>query len=228
MTKRRTISFRANDAARAGRDEAVHYYSRGFKTPQERAAVATFIDKTIEEFGPIVSGYPSWHPFVEDSSVPHPRGAFPRTDPVGFEGLDHTIYFRNAFLTAPYGGAQRVIDSIKKERCEIWAEEITGVPLYYYNTTPVLVKCMGMPTEADGTFSKRFALGKMLTDQLSAWDWAECGETWDDMRRYILGSPCGSRSSLFVNQETGSALKEVFELLNKHELFGPPRSQSHE
>ena len=221
-------SFRANAAAQLRRDEAIHDYSRGFKTPKERAAVANFIDETIKKFGPVVDGYPLWHPFIAkapDSDIS--RGTFPTTAPAGFEGLDHTIYFRNAFLTSPYNGADRVIESVKKRKCwRISAEEITDVPLYYYNTTPVLVTCEGLPLEEDGTIAKRFALGSMLSELLPHWMGSECGETWEDMRRYILGPPCGSRSSLFVNQETGKALRETFDLLNKHELFGPVRNES--
>jgi len=61
----------------------------------------------------------------------------------------------------------------------------------------------------------------MLSEELPHWENAQCGESWQTMRRYILGTPCGSRSSLFVNQETGQALRQVFDLLNQHELFGP-------
>lgn len=226
MSKSRISPFRADEVATHKRDEAVFEYSRGFKTAAERKAAADFIDEVIAKHGPVVDGYPSWHPFVDGArESPHPRGAFPRADPVGFKGLDHTIYFRNAFLTAPYSDPERVIESAKnRDNHQISAEEIKGIPLYYYKTTPVLVKCEGTPEEDDTTISKRYALGRMLSSLLPNWKWAECGETWADMRRYILGSPCGTRSSLFVNQDTGSALKEVFEMLNKHELFGPIRT----
>jgi hypothetical protein len=138
--------------------------------------------------------------------------------------LDHTIYLRDAFITAPYGDADRVIKSaLKKESEYIDAEEIQDVPLYSNGVTPVLVTCAGIPKERDGTIAKRFALGSMLTEELPGWTSTTCGESWDDMRRHILGIPCGSRSSLFVNQDTGKALREVFELLNRHELFGPLR-----
>jgi hypothetical protein len=46
-------------------------------------------------------------------------------------------------------------------------------------------------------------------------------ETWDTMRPYFLGRPHGSRSSLFVNQETGQAIKKVWEALTHTDMFGP-------
>lgn len=224
MNKSRATSFRANDAAAAGREEVIHTYSRNFKEAQERDAAASYIDSLIEKYGPVVDGYPSWHPFTSITNADDSRDHDPRTEPRGFEGLDHTIHFRNAFVTAPYGGADRVIESARNKRCEyIDAEEIHDVALYNYGATPVLVTCGGIPKETDGTISKRFALGSMLSEELPAWPWASCGESWEDMRRYILGTPCGSRSSLFVNQDTGKALREVFVLLNRHELWGPVR-----
>lgn len=220
----RTTRFRANDAAVNGREEAIHTYSRNFKKPEEREAVASYIDRLIKKYGPVVDGYPSWHPFVFYPSADNSRGCAPETLPQGFEGLDHTIYFRDAFVTAPYDGANRVVKSAEdRNDSYTYAEKINDVALYFYNTTPVLVTCEGIPKEEDNTISKRFALGRMLSSELPAWETAQCGESWEDMRRYILGPPCGSRSSLFVNQDTGQALREVFELLNRHELFGPAR-----
>jgi hypothetical protein len=221
----RTTPFRANEKAASGRDDAIYHFSRGFKEPGERKAAAAYVDRLIEEFGPVVDGYPSWHPFTQPTKKEDRRGANAHTSPQGFEGLDHTIYFRDAFVTAPYSKADRVVASANEKRnYHIVAEEIVGIPLYFYNTYPVLVKCIDIPKEPDGTIEKRFALGSMLASELPAWTWAECCESWEDMRRYILGPPCGSRSSLFVNQETGKALREVFELLTRHGLFGPPRS----
>ena len=225
MIKSRATAFRANDAAAAGREEAIHTYSRNFKEAHEREAAASYIDRLIEKYGPVVDGYPSWHPFTSLTNGDDLSDRNPKTDPRGFEGLDHTIYFRDAFVTAPYGGADRVIESALNKKCDytIGAEEIHDVGLYFYGATPVLVTCERIPKETDGTISKRFALGSMLSEELPGWSWTSCGESWEDMRRYILGTPCGSRSSLFVNQDTGKALREVFVLLNSHELWGPVR-----
>ncbi len=224
MRKSRANSFRANEAAAKGRDEAIYKYSRYFRAASEREAVSLYIDDLIVRYGPVVDGYPSWHPFTSVPKEERTQISDPKSTPQRFKRLDHTIYFRHAFVTAPYGGVKDVIESARaKGSGYIDAEEISDVKLYHSEASPVLVTCTGVPKEADGTISKRFALGNMLSTELSGWDLATCGESWEDMRRYILGTPCGSRSSLFVNQETGKALREVFELLNRHELFGPLR-----
>ena len=220
MSITRRTPFRANEAAAAGREDAIHRYTRGFKEASERKEVATYIDRLIEKYGPVVQGYPSWHPFTVVPKEDESKQLDPRIEPRGFEGLDHTIYFREAFITAPYGGADRVIQSAQNRR-HIQAEEIRDVRLYCYETTPVLVTCTPLPKEDDGTIYKRFALAQMLLSELPSWSWAQCGEPWEYMRPYILGTPCGSRSSLFLNQDSGKALREVLEMLNRHELFGP-------
>ena len=37
--------------------------------------------------------------------------------------------------------------------------------------------------------------------------------SWEDRLPYLLGEPHGQRSSLFVNQETGMAMKKVYQSL---------------
>ncbi len=221
MGMSRKAPFRADYAATLGRERAIEAFTRYLKKTEERQAATSYILGLIDQYGPVVEGYPSWHPFT---SIAESNGFETNTTPQEFEGLDHTIYFRDAFVTAPYGGAEDVIRSAyNKKGGYIDAEEICEVPLYTYKTTPVLVKCVGIGKEKDNTICKRFALGRMLSNQLPAWNRVDCdcGESWETMRRYILGTPCGSRSSLFVNQETGQALREVWNLLNFHELFGP-------
>jgi hypothetical protein len=41
------------------------------------------------------------------------------------------------------------------------------------------------------------------------------------MQPYLLGAPHGSRSSLFVTQETGQTIKKVWNLLINTGMFGP-------
>ena len=109
MKRSRTIPFRSNEAAELAREEAIHNYSRWLKETRERDSAVAFMEKLIKKYGPVIEGYPCWHPITSA-----PKSEFrtdPKTDPQGFEGLDHTIYLRDAFITAPYGGAERVIKS---------------------------------------------------------------------------------------------------------------------
>lgn len=220
----KSTRFRADYASLAAKELAVRKFAEGLNDAKLRKAAAAFIDELIAEYGPVVSAYPSWHPFsLLDGERREVYGYPALGDPVGFVGLDHNLYFRDAFLTAPYGGADRVIESANERRSYCQARAITEVKLYHHDATPVLVWYDGMDKAEDDTISKREALGRMLAYQLPAWEWADCAETWETMRRYLLGCPCGKRSSLFVNQETGSAMKEVYETLNSHGLFGPMR-----
>lgn len=59
--------------------------------------------------------------------------------------------------------------------------------------------------------------------EVPCWKWAEVAETWERMRPHFLGMPCGKRSSLFVNQETGQAMKKIWEALIYSGMYGPIR-----
>jgi hypothetical protein len=75
--------------------------------------------------------------------------------------------------------------------------------------------------EADGTIPKSIAVPLLLEMEVPNWRTAKVAETWETMRPYILGSPRGARSSLFVNQETGQVLKDVWNTLIDTGMFGP-------
>src|SRR3546814_9233054 len=51
-------------------------------------------------------------------------------------------------------------------------------------------------------------------------------ETWWNVRSLILGSPHGSRSSLFVNQHTGVHMRKILEAMNASGMFGPIKESS--
>lgn len=74
---------------------------------------------------------------------------------------------------------------------------------------------------ADGSIPTSLAVPLLLEIEVPNWRNAEVAETWETMRRYILGQPCGSRSSLFVNQETGQTLKSLWNSLIYTGMFGP-------
>ena len=207
------------------------------------------LHELIDEYGPVVSAYPHWHPLVASSE---PDRSSPATLPdrrAGYEGLDHDIYLRNAFITCPYNDGKRVIESVQRmnrlddklrvrrgegeiqyalrldrlheRRVAFVSAEVIDVPLYMPNATPILVKCNWRRSmESDGTIPKSIAVPLLLEMELPCWRTPGVAETWETMRKLILGSPCGSRSSLFVNQETGQTLKSIWNSLIDTGMFG--------
>ena len=65
------------------------------------------------------------------------------------------------------------------------------------------------------------AMPLILEQEVPCWKWSERAETWETMRPYLLGTPHGSRSSLFVDQETGQAIKKIWNSLIHTGMFGP-------
>jgi len=219
------MSFRADESARAALDEIEAYFiprPRDVSEAVRRASKEVLMD-LIDELGPPVSSYPSWHPIVSNHS--------PRTPvttpgkPCGYAGLDHTRYFRNGFITCPYGDGGKVIDSVRAlprhEKVSIEARRIDAV-LYNPNSTPIVVSCdWGGLLDDDGLIPLSLAAPLFLERELPCWRWAELGETWETMRPYILGMPHGSLSSHFVSQKTGLAIKKIWNSLIYTGMFGP-------
>jgi hypothetical protein len=145
--------------------------------------------------------------------------------------LDHTLFLRNGFITCPYNQGKTVFESVE----EIEARDLTkGIArlsaerieaqLYHPDATPILVKCeWNEALNRDGTVPTRLAVPLFLEKELPSWRSAEVAETWKTMIPYVLGRPCGSRSSLFINQETGQALKTLWNTLINTGMFGPVR-----
>jgi hypothetical protein len=153
------------------------------------------------------------------------------SDRCGYRGIDHTILLRNAFITCPYAQGEEVIAStaevelldLTKGIATISAERIDA-QLYHPNAEPILVKCeWDRALNEDGTIPTALAVPLLLEKELPCWRSAEVAETWKTMAPYILGRPCGSRSSLFINQETGQALKTIWNGLIDTGMFGPIR-----
>jgi hypothetical protein len=173
--------------------------------------------------GPVVESYPSWHPLVCNHNAENPETT--PSNRCGYEGLDHTRYFANGFITCPYGDGQNVLDSVealpRHHAAYITAERL-DVHLYHSNATPILVKCnWEKPLQADGMIPLSTAMPLLLEKEVPCWTWAQVAETWETMRPYFLGRPHGSRSSLFVSQETGQAIMKIWDALIRTGMFGP-------
>lgn len=217
------MAFRADESARAGFDEVEAYLVPRSIDPSQRERSRDVLRTIIDELGPVVDSYPTWHPLVWKHDDRHPATT-PSKD-CGYRGLDHTRFFANGFITCPYGDGQEVIDSVGKlERhplASITAERLE-VQLYNPTAAPILVKCeWDRHLSNDGTIPLTIALPLLLEKELPCWHWSQVAETWETMRPYFLGQPHGSRSSLFVNQETGQAIKKVWNALIYTGMFGP-------
>lgn len=218
--------FRADEAARAGFEDVVSYF-----IPRRKDRDISYVEKTrsnlallavLNECGPVVDAYPSWHPLVSNHDSRNPETG--PSEACGYRGLDHTRYFANGFITCPYGDGQEVLDSVAALRnhhpiASITAERL-DVQLYSPDATPILVKCTwGRPLQ-DGMIPLAVAMPLILEKEVPCWEWSEVAETWDTMRPYLIGRPHGAKSSLFVSQETGHAIKKIWEALIHTGMFG--------
>ncbi|NES00259.1 MAG: hypothetical protein F6J86_41785 [Symploca sp. SIO1B1] len=217
------MPFRADESANRGFEAVKNYLiPRGIDTDERERSENKLFD-IVDRYGPVVDGYPSWHPLVT-----HHNDQCPETLPnnrCGYKGLDHTRYFLNAFVTCPYSDGQEIIDSVDalpiSSVVNITAERL-DVQFYQPNANPILVSCDWLkPLSLKGMIPASLAIPLMLQKEVPCWEWATCGETWESMRSYFLGSPHGSRSSLFVDQETALTMKKIWNLLINTGMFGP-------
>jgi hypothetical protein len=219
------MAFRADEAARSGREEVESYFIPRARdaSDEERERSRRALSDIIGRLGPVVDAYPTWHPLVA-----HHDGRFPTTRPsteCGYEGLDHTRLFAHGFITCPYGDGDDVLKSVaalpRHSQARVAAERL-DVTLYNIQTTPILVSCeWDVELDPDGTIPLSRAAPLLLEKELPNWLTAQVGETWETMRPYFLGRPHGSRSSLFIAQETGQSLKTLWNALIQTKMFGP-------
>ena len=220
------MAFRADEAARTGLEEVTRYLIPRARdvSDADRARSKEVLTGILEELGPVVDSYPSWHPLVRNHDFRNPETC--PSERCGYRNLDHTRYFANGFITCPYPhGEDEVLKSVaglmQHPAAYITAEKL-NVVLYNPQAIPILVRCeWEKPLHTDGTIPLSIALPLLLEKEVPCWRWAEVAETWETMRSYFLGRPCGSRSSLFVNQETGQAMKKIWEALIHTGMFGP-------
>ena len=219
------MAFRANEATEGGFERARQYFLSPKSLGKDDVSRGTeLLDKLSVRWGPFIDSYPSWHPLVSSGNS---RPACPTTPPrekSGYQGLDHTLFLRDAFITCPYTNGDEVIKSVENinypDCVDVQCEKLDAT-LYNEGTTSVLVTCKWMkPPQADRTISQRCAVALMLEQEIQYWKEADYGETWETMKPFFLGQPCGSKSSLFVNQKTGQAMKKVWEAIIYAGVFG--------
>lgn len=226
------MAFRRNEAIEEGFERATRYLIPKELTPEKQRDLRYYLDDLTIHLGPVVDSYPSWHPLVSNHNIK----TYPITRPsddCGYQGLDHTVYFANGFLSCPYSteNGQKIIDSVNEfwkggaharysHVANIEAERIDK-PFYFDGTDPILVICnWSKPLPIDKTIPKSIAIGLMLENEVPNWRESQCGETWETMRPYLMGEPCGKRSSIFLDQDAGQTMKKIYEAITYSGMFG--------
>ena len=224
------MTFRANEQANADYEEMEKYLvNPRIFTPEQREKSLTALREITKKMGPVVNGYPTWHPLVNNHK-PRDWEIFLPSQDCGYAGLDHTRFFINGFITCPYVSPDKVIQSV--ENLEVRGDvEITAraldFPLYALNAHPVLVTCefdtgfFREFEEADGTLPLALSLPLLLNYELESVRKAQVAEKWKTMKPYFLGSPHGAVSSHFINLKNGRAIKRVWEALIGTGIYGP-------
>lgn len=224
------MSFRINESTTSGLEYAMSSlcYRKNLDAEQVSEGIA-LVEQIAAKWGPVVEAYPSWHPFVAAGNKDPYSPAMTPGERCGYKGIDHSVFFRNAFITCPYGGAEQVIQSVEEiqfpDYVSVECEPLNTV-LYHPDATAILVTCdWRFDSEEDGTIPKRYAIGSMIEQEIRCWTQANFAETWETMRPHLLGVPCGSKTSLFVNHETGQAMKKVWDSMNHAGVFGLVRGK---
>lgn len=217
------MAFRADEAAAGGYERLKSYLIPRHLPAAKRGRSEKVLLGIVDECGPAVESYPTWHPLVRNHNRQNPE-TYPN-DRCGYQGLDHTAYFAHGFVTCPYGDGQEIFDSVDRIRLHhaatITADQL-DVSFYAESATPILVRCeWSDPLETGGLVPKRLAVPLMLEQELPCWSWAQRAETWETMRPYLLGQPHGKRSSLFVSQATALAMKKIYLAVVESGMFGP-------
>ncbi|TGS97472.1 hypothetical protein EN814_09775 [Mesorhizobium sp. M2D.F.Ca.ET.171.01.1.1] len=224
------MAFRADEAAADGYERLRNYLISRNLPPSERARSEEVLRKIVDEYGPAVDGYPSWHPLIRNHDGQNPE-TYPN-ERCGYDGLDHTVLLAHAFITCPYAPsekAEKVLSSANRlpyhHAASIEAESL-DVAFYNTGTTAILVRCnWSQPLEIGRTIPKSLAVPLMLEQELPCWTWSQRAETWETMRPYLLGEPHGQRSSLFVSQETALAMKKIYLAMVESGMFGPLKTR---
>ena len=217
------MAFRADEEAKRGYENALRYLVPKDGNPEQRSRSKMIIEDLVDELGPVIESYPSWHPLVSSNDIRTHCVTIPGGD-CGYVGLDHTIYFAHGFVTCPYDNGERVLDSVESlpaHPLAIITAERLEEPLYNLSANPIVVKCEWQrPLPLNRMIPKSIATPLLLEQELPHWRTAQCAETWETMRPYFLGTPNGSRSSLFVTQETGQVLKTLWNTIINTGMYG--------
>jgi hypothetical protein len=217
------VEFRAPTVAKELNENAIRYLTKNLRDPD---AARLVLDPLMIQLGNAIDTFPDWHPILTIPKQDSREHVYSLYDLNTYNGIDHTVLFVRGFITCPYSDdkANKLVSSVNS---------ISGLqayrldePLYANKAHPVVVEAIGVELEGDGTIRSRDALRWFAQEQIKeAWN-AQVAETWWNIRSLILGAPHGSRSSLIVNQHTGSHMQKILNALNSSGIFGPIKESS--
>lgn len=210
------MEFRSPSAAAENNANALKYLT---KSLSDQEAGRLEVEAIISRLGNVIDSYPDWHPILTIPFEAHNKHfkslseLYPR--------IDHTIEFVRGLVTCPYSeeDADKLVYSANQLR-GLQAFKL-DTPLYSDMAFPVVIEATEVELEADGTIRSRDALAWYTRELVKDARNAQVAETWWNMRSSILGMPHGSRSSLLVNQFTGSHMRKILEALNASGMYGP-------
>ena len=216
------MEFRYPVAVAENNAHSLRYLTRNLSDPE--AGQAAF-EELLLELGNSVDVYPDWHPILTNPPQDGLRGASLQNLPA-YKGMDHTVLFIKGFVTCPY-------DEAKADQLVNNVNAVTGLqayrldaPLYSDSAYPVVVQAVDVVLEGDGTIRSRDALAWCVQEMVKDAHNAEVSETWWNIRTNLLGCPHGSRSSIIVNQHTGSHIRKILEAMNNSGMYGPIKEWS--
>lgn len=223
------MAFRSDESAETGFNRALRFLARhpeSGMTKMEIDAAECYLRSLVERVGPVVDEYPVWHPLVNhcSASIQDSMNLKPKNN-LGYSGLDHTIYFVHGFITCPYLkiSVQELSESIQDLNKNFGLTltcDMVNVPLYRKGAFPVLVTSNACyQIENDLTIGKKSAIKLFLKNVVNSAEFHFDNVDWKDFSHTLLGSPSGARSSLFVNEATGQALKTLCMTLVKQGFF---------
>ncbi len=222
------MAFRANEAVIENRKNAERYLLSNLKelSTQERDASRKYLSDLMDRMGPVIDTYPVWHPLLVNKShwtfyrTPHPQN--------GYSKIDHNVYFRNGFITCPYNQAsnygQDVIDAVDAlpviNGIKITAKKLP-VTLYNLDTTAILIECdWGYSLDPEGNIQWEAIAPHLLATALDIHKQGMKSFSLEEMMDdYLLGKPCGKRSSLFVAQDTGLRINKMWKMILESQMI---------
>jgi len=219
--------FRDNEIRERNFEQAKRFLIPHKGTIEEQRKALQVLNELVSELGPVVDGYPVWHPFMVRQNTMGPL--YVPNYHCGYEALNHTIFFAHGFVTCPHDGAEKVISSVEtvskhiKRGAHLTANRIDA-PLYSNDTDTIVVKCVwDEPLDSEKFIPKQTAIGLMLEHVIPNWYHSGGVPSWEKAREqgYFLGEPHGARSSLFINHETIMAMKRIWISLIESDVFGP-------